>query len=106
MATITTNPRNPRKRRILHTLPSAAEYMNGIVTVHTLEQWVWKRKIESCRIGGRRCIPEDVLDRLIDENMTPVLEEDSTPHKIPRTKARVKKKEQTNAEDTHPRPSA
>jgi len=85
------------RQRRLHRIPSAVEYLNGVISAKTLYQWVWRRKIDVVRIGGMVCIPEDALDRLIESNTTPALEDGRSAHsprKTPRSHAGPDKKVQ------------
>ena len=85
------------KQRRLHHIDSAVEYLSGIITAKTLRSWIWRRQIETVRIGGRVSIPEDVLDKLIEDNTTPALKDAQparTPRKTPRSHARSKGREQ------------
>ena len=63
-----------KTRRRLLRIPAAAEYLGGTVTVATLRQWVWTRKIETVRIGRAVRIPVDALDELIERGTVPALE--------------------------------
>ena len=60
--------------RQLLRIPQAVDYLQGIITARTLRQWVWRRKIETVRIGNAVCIPVDVLDTLIARGTTPAIE--------------------------------
>ncbi|MGB8028809.1 MAG: helix-turn-helix domain-containing protein [Terracidiphilus sp.] len=62
---------NTRTQRRLFRIPKAAEYLGGAVKVATLRQWIWRRQIEHVHIGRSVCIPQDVLDRLIDAGTVP-----------------------------------
>jgi excisionase family DNA binding protein len=62
-----------RKQRRLFRIPEAAEYLGGAVKEATLRQWIWRREIESVHIGRAVCIPQDVLDSLIDKGTVPAL---------------------------------
>jgi excisionase family DNA binding protein len=73
----------PRKQRRLHHIESAVEYLSGAIKKKTLEDWIWRRQIETVRIGRRVCIPEDALDRLIESSTTPALG-DAKPVRTPR----------------------
>jgi hypothetical protein len=59
--------RTPRVQSRLHRIPSAVEYLNGVISEKTLRQWVWRRRIPVVRIGGAVCIAEDVLDGLRED---------------------------------------
>jgi excisionase family DNA binding protein len=39
----------------------------------TLRQWICERRIASTKIGGRRLIPVEEIERLINENYAPAL---------------------------------
>lgn len=62
------------QRKMLR-IPQAVEYMGGAVTASTLRQWVWKRKIETIRLGKTVCIPQDALDKLVERGTVPALEQ-------------------------------
>lgn len=47
-------------------VPQAAAYLDNVITVRTLRQWIFAKKIESVRIGGAVCIPVHALDSLIE----------------------------------------
>lgn len=70
---MTARTKAPRR---LFRIPEASEYVGGAIKPATLRQWIWRRKIESVRIGGAVCIPQDALDRLIEQGTSPALEED------------------------------
>jgi len=63
-----------RTQRRLFRIPQAVEYLGGAVKAATLRQWVWRRQIEYVHIGRAVCIPQDALDRLIDNGTVPALE--------------------------------
>ena len=63
-----------KTQRKLLRIPAAVEYMGGVVTAATIRQWVWRRKIETVRIGRAVCIPSDALDKLIERGTLPALE--------------------------------
>jgi excisionase family DNA binding protein len=70
-------PPQPKKtQRKLLRIPAAVEYMGGVVTAATIRQWIWRRKIETVRIGRVVCIPADALDAIIARGTTPALERD------------------------------
>jgi excisionase family DNA binding protein len=89
------NVRSPVRRR-LHRLPEAVEYLGGVISLKTLRQWVWRRQIEYVHIGRTVCIPQDVLDTLIEENTTPALEDGQGPRKSPRSYRSSGKERQQN----------
>jgi excisionase family DNA binding protein len=66
-------PHTRRQRRLLR-IPQAVEYLGGAVKPGTLRQWIWRRQIEHVHIGRAVCIPQDVLDKLIDAGTIPALE--------------------------------
>jgi excisionase family DNA binding protein len=62
-----------RTQRRLFRIPEAAEYLGGAVKPGTLRQWIWRRQIECVHIGRPTCIPQDALDRLIENGTVPAL---------------------------------
>jgi excisionase family DNA binding protein len=60
-----------RTQRRLFRIPAAYEYLGGAVKEATLRQWIWRRQIETVRIGRAVCIPQDALDKLIDDGTVP-----------------------------------
>lgn len=55
----------------LYTIGEAASILG--VSVATIRQWVWLRKIESTRVGRSVRLRKDVLEALVNEGTTPVL---------------------------------
>lgn len=37
----------------------------------TIRQWIWRRQIEFCKIGGAVRIPATVIDRIIEQGTVP-----------------------------------
>ena len=68
---------NTRTQRRLFRVPEAVAYLGGAVKAGTLRQWIWRRQIETVRLGGAVCIPQDALDKLIERGTVPVLESQS-----------------------------
>ena len=64
----------PRLQRRLLRIPEAVDYLGGAVKPATLRQWIWRRRIEHVHIGRAVCIPQEALDRLIDQGTVPALE--------------------------------
>jgi excisionase family DNA binding protein len=62
------------QRRLLR-IPAAIDYLGGSIKPSTLRQWIWRRKIETIRIGTAVCIPQDALDRIIERGTVPALEQ-------------------------------
>jgi excisionase family DNA binding protein len=65
----------PQSTRKLFRVPAARDYLGGVITESTLRQWIWRRQIESVRVGRAVCIPQSALDELIERNTTPALEQ-------------------------------
>jgi len=63
-----------RTQRNLFRIPQAVDYLGGAVKAATLRQWIWRRQIETVRLGGAVCIPQDALDKLIERGTVPALE--------------------------------
>jgi excisionase family DNA binding protein len=63
-----------KSNRKLLRLPQARDYLSGVVKLNTLRQWIWRREIEVVRVGRSVCIPQDVLDRIIQEGTLPALQ--------------------------------
>lgn len=63
-----------RAQRRLFRIPQAVDYVGGAVKAATFRQWIWRRQIETVRIGRAVCIPQDALDKLIDRGTVPALE--------------------------------
>jgi excisionase family DNA binding protein len=59
-------------RKLLR-IREAVQYVDGVVTEKTFRQWIWKRKIETVRIGGTVCIPAEALDALIEAGRVPAV---------------------------------
>ena len=55
-------------RRLLP-LPQAADRLG--LKLSTIRFWVWQRKIETVRVGRAVRIPEDAIDRLIEQGTVP-----------------------------------
>jgi excisionase family DNA binding protein len=66
-----------RTQRKLFRIPQAVDYLGGAVKAATLRQWVWRRQIEFVRLGGAVCIPQEALDKLIEQGTVPALESQS-----------------------------
>jgi excisionase family DNA binding protein len=62
-----------RVQRRLFRIPAAYEYLSGAVKEATLRQWIWRGQIEYVHIGRAVCIPQDALDRLIENGTVPPL---------------------------------
>ena len=56
-----------RKPPTLYRIPQAAEYLDGVISVKTLRQWIWRRRIPVVRIGGAVCIAQHVLDAMKED---------------------------------------
>ncbi len=63
-----------QRQRKLYRLPAAVEYLDGVVKVSTLRQWIWRRQIETVRVGRAVCIPKSALDKVIERGTVPALE--------------------------------
>ena len=63
-----------RKQRRLLRIPQASEYLGGAIKPATLRQWIWRGRIEYVHIGRAVCIPQDVLDKLIESGTVPAQE--------------------------------
>jgi len=63
-----------RTQRRLFRIPQAVDYLGGAVKAGTLRQWIWRRQIEYVHIGRAVCIPQDALDKLVDNGTMPALE--------------------------------
>ena len=63
-----------KSQRRLFRIPQASEYLGGVIKPATLRQWIWRRQIEHVHIGRAVAIPQDVLDRLVEDNTVPALE--------------------------------
>jgi excisionase family DNA binding protein len=61
-------------RRRLYRLPAAVEYLGGAIKLSTLRQWVWRRQIDVVRVGRIVCIPQEALDKIIEQGFMPALE--------------------------------
>jgi len=59
-----------RCRKLLR-IPDAVEYLSGTVTASTIRGWIWRKQIETVRLGGVICIPVEALDRLIERGRIP-----------------------------------
>jgi excisionase family DNA binding protein len=64
-----TNQQPPRR---LNNVTAAAEYLG--VRPATIRHWVWRRQIDTVRIGRCVRIPQEALDRIIERGTTPALE--------------------------------
>lgn len=64
----------PRTQRRLLRIPQAVEYVGGAIKAATFRQWIWRRQIETVRIGRAVCIPQEALDKLIEQGTVPALE--------------------------------
>lgn len=54
------------------TIPEAANYLG--VQPSTIRQWVWRRRIDTVRIGRLVRIPRQALDRVVEEGTRPALD--------------------------------
>jgi len=61
--------------RKLFRIRQAREYLDRTIAEKTLRDWVWRRKIESVRVGRAVCIPQDALDKIIQRGTVPAIEE-------------------------------
>ena len=61
-------------QRKLFRIPAAAEYLGDVVKPSTIRQWIWRRQIETVRIGRCVAIPQEALDRIIERGTIPALE--------------------------------
>jgi hypothetical protein len=59
----------------LYRLPAAVDYLGGVVKISTLRQWIWRRQIETVRIGRAVCVTQESLDRIIERGTLPALEQ-------------------------------
>jgi excisionase family DNA binding protein len=57
-------------RRKLLLVRTSAERLG--IQEKTLRFWIWQRKIEFVKIGRSVRIPEDVIDRMIEDGTVPV----------------------------------
>lgn len=55
-----------RKKSKLFRFQEAARYLDGAITVGTLRQWVFYRKIPSIRVGRAVCIEQRALDDILE----------------------------------------
>ena len=62
-------------RRLLR-IRQAREYLNNAVAEKTLRDWIWRRKVETVRVGRSVCICADSLDALIERGTRPARERD------------------------------
>lgn len=60
-----------KSQRKLFRIPAAVDYLGGAVKAAMFRQMIWRRQIEVVRIGRIVCIPQDVLDDLIERGTTP-----------------------------------
>lgn len=54
----------PKKLTLLR-IKQARAYLDGAVAEKTLRDWIWRRKIDSVRVGRAVCIPVQALDEII-----------------------------------------
>lgn len=54
------------------TITEAADYLG--VRPSTVRQWVWRRRIDTVRIGRLVRIPQAALDKIVEEGTTPALD--------------------------------
>ena len=63
---------NQRSSQTRLSIPDAAAYLG--VRPSTIRQWVWRRKIDTVRIGRCVRIPQAALDRVVERGTLPALE--------------------------------
>jgi excisionase family DNA binding protein len=63
-----------KSQRKFYSVPDASDYLGGVVKPATIRQWIWRRQIDTVRIGRRVAIPQEALDRIIERGSVPARE--------------------------------
>ena len=58
-------------RRLLR-IKQAREYLNNVISEKTLRDWIWRKKVETVRVGRCVCICADSLDAIVAHGTMPV----------------------------------
>jgi len=48
----------------------AVRYLDDAITEGTMRQWIFHRRIDTVRVGGRVLVPQDALDNLVAAGRT------------------------------------